>query len=204
MKTERKRKAAIWLPVCVAILLCSIFIWEYCRTGTPEEMALRQQVVSTAEKYLGYNEQDLSQQEIVDLYNSHSPQARGYQVTYEDSWCAVFTSAVSIECGLTDILPTECSCQEKIKLFQALGRWEERDTYIPQSGDIIFYAWDDPKHLGNCTCWADHVGIVMDTFGPVLKVIEGNWSDAVCIRYLLCTEVGIRGYGLPDYAAAAQ
>ena len=58
---------------------------------------------------------------IIDTYNSHKPLARGYAMKYTDAWCATFVSAVSIKCGLTDILPTECSCGEMIALFKKLG-----------------------------------------------------------------------------------
>lgn len=122
---------------------------------------------------------------------------------YTDSWCATFVSAVSIRCGLTDIIPTECSCERLIGLFGALGRWQEDDNYTPLPGDIIFYDWDE-KWPGDCTGWADHVGIVVGTKWPFVKVIEGNRDDAVAYRVIPLGEIHIRGYGLPDYAAMTE
>lgn len=55
-------------------------------------------------------ESDDNHKEIIDMYNSHKPLARGYAVTYTDAWCATFVSAVAIKCSLTDILPIECGC----------------------------------------------------------------------------------------------
>ena len=129
--------------------------------------------------------------------------AQNYTVQYTDSWCATFVSAVSIRCGLTDILPTECSCERLIGLFGELDCWQEDDNYTPLPGDIIFYDWDE-KRPGDCTGWADHVGIVVGTKWPFVKVIEGNRDDAVAYCVIPLGEIHIRGYGLPDYAAVAE
>ena len=177
--------------------------WGFYRKTTDAEAALRLQVVQTAEDYLGCRESDGSHEPIIDLYNSHEPLAQDYTVQYTDSWCATFVSAVSIRCGLTEILPTECSCQRLIGLFQELGRWQEDDNYTPLPGDVIFYDWDE-KRPGDCTGWADHVGIVVGTKWPFVKVIEGNKDDAVVFRIIPLGEIHIRGYGLPDYAAMAH
>ena len=74
------------------------------------EQQLRQKVVNTARGWLGRRESDGSHRAIIDLYNAHTPLARGYQVQYTDAWCATFVSAVAIKCGLADIMPLECGC----------------------------------------------------------------------------------------------
>lgn len=200
---KKKRLLILGGILLLPVLLCCIS-WHLSGILPPEEAALRQMVVDTAEEYLGCNEADGSHKKIIDLYNSLEPQARDYEVTYTDSWCAAFVSAVAIELELTDIIPAECGCEQQIYLFQAMGRWEERDTYIPHPGDLIYYAWDDRKSFGDCTGWADHVGFVVDSFGPFIKVIEGNKDDAVGYRYLLCNNLEIRGYGLPDYSSRSE
>ena len=129
--------------------------------------------------------------------------AVGYVVQETDDWCATFVSAMAISCGLTDIIPTECGCQRQIGLFQELGTWEENDAAIPLPGDIIYYDWDS-RSLGDCTGWADHVGIVVGTKWPFVKVIEGNKDDAVGYRIVLINDIHIRGYGRPDYASLLQ
>ena len=134
----------------------------------------------------------------MDIYNSQSPLPRDYPLTYEDSWCACFISTVSILCDTTDILPTECSCGQMITLFQQLGRWTETDWYRPNPGDIIFYDWNAAEQ-GDCAGWPEHVGMVTQVFGPVIKVIEGNRNDCVCYRYVFIDDPQIRGYGLPEY-----
>ena len=84
-------------------------------------------VVAQAQAWLGFNEKDGTHEGIIDLYNAHKPLARGYAVKYTDAWCATFVSAVAIKLGYTDIIPTECGCNQMIALFQKMGCFVERD-----------------------------------------------------------------------------
>lgn len=161
---------------------------------------LRENVVSIAQGYIGYNERDGSYKKIIDLYNSHKPLARGYVVKYTDAWCSTFASAVAIEAGLTDIIPTECGCEKHIELFKKLGSWQEKDDYVPKPGDYIFYDWQDTG-VGDDTGAADHVGIVEKVVGQTITVIEGNYSNAVRRRTIAVNGRYIRGYGVPNYAS---
>lgn len=177
--------------------------WGFYWKVAPEEAALRMEFVQKAESYLGYNEADGSHKQIIDRYNAHEPLAVGYAVQYDDSWCSAFVSTVAIDCALTDIIPTECGCERHIGLFQALERWEEADDAIPLPGDLIFYDWDMEKK-GECSGWSDHVGIVVGTKWPFIKVIEGNCDDRVMYRHLLLDDVQIRGFAKPDYASVVK
>ena len=159
---------------------------------------LAQAVVYYAKKWMGYSEANGKFKEIIDTYNTLNPLPRGYKLKYTDEWCATFVSTVSIECGMTDIIPTECSCERQIKLFDDLGCWIEDDAYVPLPGDIIYYRLGN-KDSGDCTKWANHVGIVIGTYEGKIRVIEGNKDDAVDYRYIFRWDPRIRGYGLPDY-----
>lgn len=163
------------------------------------EKEQRAKVVSIAEKYLGCKESDGSHKKIIDLYNSHKPLARGYSVKYTDAWCATFVSAVFIEAGLTGIAPTECGCEAMINLYKKIGCWEENDAYVPSSGDVIMYDWQDTG-VGDNTGTADHVGIVVSISGNSIKIIEGNINNSVGYRTLKVNGKYIRGYCLPKYA----
>ena len=163
---------------------------------------MRAKVVQTAKAWLGCRESDGSHRPIIDLYNSHKPLARGYKMTYTDAWCAAFVSAVSIECGITDIMPTECGCDAMIALYKKLGRWQEADNYTPQIADVVFYDWGDTG-VGDNAGSSDHVGIVANVNGKILEIIEGNISDKVAYRTLAVNARYIRGYGLPDYERKA-
>ena len=167
------------------------------------EQQLRQNMVATFESWLGRKESDGSHKMIIDIYNSHSPLARGYKVKYTDSWCATAVSSAAIENNLTDIIPTECGCGEQIKLYQSMGRWMENDWYVPNPGDQIFYDWDD-NGKGDNTGWPEHTGLVVSVTNGKIKVIEGNKGDAVAYREIDVDGKNIRGYGLPDYASKAK
>ncbi len=166
------------------------------------ESQLRNLVVTTAKKYFGCKESDGSHRKIIDLYNSHKPLARGYKVTYTDAWCAAYASAISIECGLTDIFPTECGCGEMVNLFKKLGAWQELDSYTPKPADVIFYDWSD-NGVGDNKGTPAHVGIVVSVENGIITVIEGNKNNAVEYRTIAVNGKYIRGYGCPNYASKA-
>lgn len=207
---EKEKIQTTLLSILAVVIIASAIVchyrydpWGFYWKVPEEEAALRTTVVQTAQSWLGANEQDGSHKAIIDQYNSHEPLAVGYTVQYTDSWCSTFVSSVAIQCELTDIIPTECGCQRHIGLFQDIDRWEEDDNAIPLPGDLIFYDWDE-THPGDAAGWADHVGIVVGTKWPFIKVIEGNKDDAVSYRILLIGDMQIRGYGKPDYAAASK
>ncbi len=166
------------------------------------EKALRQKIVDTVRGYLGFKESDGSHKGIIDVYNSHKPLARNYRLQYTDPWCAGTVSAVSIVCELTDIMPTECSCDAMIALYKKLGCWVEDDNYKPDIADVVFYDWQDTGR-GDCTGGSDHVGIITRVSGNTLTVTEGNKNDAVSNRTITVGAKYIRGYGIPDYASKA-
>lgn len=169
------------------------------------EKELRTKVANTIGAWIGAKQGGPIHKEIIDTYNSHKPLARGYKMGYADAWCAATVSAVAIELGLTDIMPTECGCESMINLYKKLGRWEENDAYTPQVGDVIFYDWAD-NGVGDCKGTSDHVGICVQVKGGTIEVVEGNKSTtkAVGTRVLGVNARYIRGYGLPDYASKAD
>lgn len=211
MVTERKkiRSSVLFTAITFVLIFTAVAAhyigdpWGFYWKVSEQETALRLNLIKAAESYLGCQEHEGSHKKIIDLYNAHEPLAMGYEVQYTDSWCATFVSAAAVSCNLTDIIPTECGCERQIALFQDLGRWEESDNIIPLPGDLIYYDWN-MKNKGECTGWADHVGIVVGTKWPFLKVIEGNLRDSVDYHYLLLNDVQIRGYARPDYAGYLQ
>lgn len=126
-------------------------------TGLTESQ-LRQKAVAPMQSWIGLSRATGTHHPIIDLYNSVRPLPRGYAVTYQDDYCATAVSAAGIQAGLTDIIPRECGCGQMIELFRLKGRWVEQDGYIPDTGDVIFYDWDDTG-AGDCTGWPEHVGI---------------------------------------------
>lgn len=118
-------------------------------------------------------------------------------------WCAAFVSTVSLQCGLRDIMPTECGCPGMVRLYQELGRWVEDDAYIPSPADVVFYDWQDTGY-GDNVGHPDHVGIVLDCDGNNMTIIEGNNANAVNKRVLAVNARFIRGFGIPNFASKAD
>ena len=107
-------------------------------------------------------------------------------------------SAVAVQLGYTDIIPTECSCTRMIELLKNLGSFVEDDSYVPKPGDIMFYDWDD-SGVGENKNQPDHVGIVEKVSGSTITIIEGNYSQSVKRRNIAVNGKYIRGYGVPKY-----
>lgn len=166
------------------------------------EKEIRSKVVEIAKGWLGCKESDGSHKKIIDTYNACKPLPRSYAVKYTDAWCATFASAVGIKAGLTDIIPRECGCNQFIQLAKNMGIWVENDAYTPSTGDMILYDWDD-NGVGDNTGSADHIGIVISVSGGVIKVIEGNKSNAVGYRDLAVNGKYIRGFVTPKYSSKA-
>ena len=167
------------------------------------ENELRARVCAQAARWLGRCEGNGSHREIIDIYNRITPRPRGYKLQYTDAWCAGFVSAVGAACGLTAYIYPECGCGPMIELYRKAGRWMEDDAYLPAPGDVIFYDWQD-SGAGDNRGQPDHVGLVYAVDGDLITVIEGNISDSVDTRTLFVDNRYIRGFGLPDYAAAAS
>lgn len=158
----------------------------------------RQKIVDKVMSWLGCHEGDAIHKHIIDTYNAHNP-AQGYKVKYTDRWCATTVSAAAIECGYTDIIPTECSCNRMIALAQKMGIWQESDAYVPQKADIVMYDWDD-NGIGDNTGIPDHTGyVVSNPIANRFEVCEGNKSDGVNLRSMSVNGKYIRGYITPKY-----
>ena len=138
-------KRILWiLGIFGALCLLIVgFLWLYlprAEFGFARDSAddvNRAYLVASAQRYLDVQEGSPEHHAIIDTYNAHKPLAQGYEVKYDDNWCATFVSVAAIETRITDVIPTECSCERQIGLWQELDRWEETDSYLPLPGDII-------------------------------------------------------------------
>lgn len=162
-------------------------------------MGSRKAMIAKMQSWIGKNEADGSFREIIDIYNSHTPRARGYKLKYSDEWCAGTVSAAAIATGNTNAVPLEVSCHYMIEGAKAKGIWVENDSYVPQGGDIILYDWQD-SGIGDNTGNPDHVGVVEYTSGGIIHVIEGNNGEKVARRELSVNGRYIRGFIVPKYS----
>jgi len=126
------------------------------------EQQLRQLVADTINAWVGSTRGSAGHREILQIYNAHTPLARGYKVQQGDAYCATTVSATWIKCGIADYTGTECSVGFLIAEAMKRGIWIERDDYVPKLGDAVCYYWSDSGE-GDCASWPDHIGIQQST-----------------------------------------
>lgn len=136
-----------------------------------------QDVLNVMRSWIGYSEANGKFRQIIDLYNSHLPLARGYAVQYTDEWCDTAVSAAAIQAGCVDLIGTECGCEKHIEIFKEKGIWIEDGTIVPLPGDIILYNWDCQVQPNDG--YSDHIGYVESVSGQMITVMEGNYNEAV-------------------------
>lgn len=164
-----------------------------------ENMSDRQKPIKYLEQYIGVKEGSAGHRAILKVFNDSGLCSR-YKMTVNDAWCATAVSAAFIASGLSGIFPcVECSCEYMINLAKKAGIWVENDAYVPSTGDVILYDWDD-SGVGDCTGWSDHVGIVKSVSNGVIHVIEGNKSNTVGDRDIAVNGRYIRGFITPHYS----
>ena len=165
------------------------------------EKELRQKVVSIAKKDLGARQYSERHARIIRDFNSIPDMGTWMSTDY--AWCAASVSVWGYRAGLGDIFYPSASCNAMINLYKKHGRWQEKDGYVPEIGDVIMYDWDD-SGKGDNKGEADHVGIVISVANGYMTVIEGNKHNAVGVRTLAVNGRYIRGFCLPDYASKAD
>lgn len=168
---------------------------------------LRNQLVKTAESYLGTKQGQSLHKLIINTFNKVKPD--GWSMTYSAPWCAAFASACAIETfGISKAkkyFPLSANCGTIITRAKSLGIWVESDSYKPGVGDWILYDWDDSGR-GDNKGGPDHVGIVKKATSSKITVIEGNKGSKseVAIREILVNGRYIRGFVTPNYSAMAK
>lgn len=152
-------------------------------------------IIRLASGYIGTATGDARHHEIIDAYNAHVPLAQGYRVTYTDSWCDAFVSALFIKSNAVQLIGgTECGVERHVGLFKNAGIWHDGSGIVPEPGDIIVFDWENDD-------FADHIGIVEYVDGLVVHTIEGNSGNAGAVmRHAYCVgDDCIRGYARPRY-----
>lgn len=129
-----------------------------------------QDLINVMRSWVGFSKGNGKYRQIIDLYNSHKPLARGYKVRYTDEWCDTTISAAAIKAGMTDLIGTECGCEEHVKIFKKKGIWIEDGTTTPKPGYIILYNWDDSTQPNDG--YSDHIGVVEAVNGKIRSFIQ--------------------------------
>ena len=160
-------------------------------------MATAKDVLKVAKGWIGYSEDNGKFKEILDLYNSYRPRARGYAIKLTDEWCDAFASAVAIKANAVALIGTEVGCEKHITIFKKKGIWIEDGTITPRPGDIIMYSWGVKKQPNDKP--ADHIGYVETVKDGIITIIEGNKGEVVGRRTKRIGDSEIRGYARPKY-----
>ena len=165
-------------------------------------MAKASDIIKTMQSWIGKSRSAGTHHDIIDLYNSYTPRARNYKVTYSDSFCDATVSAAFIKHNAVDLIGgPECGVNEHIKLFQKKGIWIEDGTVVPEPGWIVTFAWKKATQPNDA--FGDHIGIVEKVEGNTITTIEGNMSGGVVGRRKMPVGYGyIRGYAEPAYELA--
>lgn len=126
------------------------------------------------------------------------PYWRWYGFNSRVEWCACFVSWCANECGYIDagVIPKYASCAIGSQWFKDRGLWQN-GTYIPKSGDIIFFDWADEN--GTRDGVPDHTGIVDRVDENYIYTIEGNSSNTCRQNKYPIGSADIFGYGTPAY-----
>lgn len=167
------------------------------------EKQLRQNVADVMESWVGATRGSATHLEILRIYNTYTPLARGYKVQVGDAYCATTVSAAWIVTGCAKWTGTECGCDKFIEIAKSKGIWIEDDAYVPKVGDAILYDWDD-SGSGDNRGSSDHIGIVTAVSGRSFTVTEGNINGGKVGRRTMTVDgKNIRGFIAPDYAMIA-
>ena len=168
------------------------------------EAELRQKVVDIINAWVGATKGSAKHLEILSIYNSYKPLARGYEVKRTDAYCATTVSAAYIQAGIAAYTGTECGVEKFTIVAKGKGIWVENDAHVPKLGDACVYDWDD-SGAGDCTGAADHIGIVTKVGSGTFVVTEGNMTGGVVgTRTMAINGKYIRGFICPDFAAIAK
>lgn len=165
-------------------------------------MSKRNDFVTKALSWVGTKEGSKGHAQLVADYNKACD--KGHKADITTPWCALFVGAVAQETDnvLTGSVgvPVDCSCGKMIDKARAANIWVEDDTYTPCVGDVIIYAWNDPKPSKDNTTGHDHTGIVTSVAAKSFVVTEGNKSNAVGNRRMSVNAKNIRGFICPVFA----
>ncbi|MBR0135461.1 MAG: peptidoglycan-binding protein [Clostridia bacterium] len=164
----------------------------------------RLDIINAALSQVGYHEGDSTAQlNGANIYGSHNyteycywygVNVLGHSEGFYHEWCAIFTAWSARQARIpTTIINNACYAHAGMNPFYFNVVFHPRGTYVPRTGDLIFYDW-----AYNGKDW-DHVGIVTFVQNGRVHTVEGNASDQVLQRDISIYDTEIQGYGAPFY-----
>ncbi len=130
-----------------------------------------------------------------------------YEYVYGD-WCAMFVSFCLYYARIpVSSMPWESSCVRWVRDLKDLGIYADKESYIPEPGDLIFFDYPDPDLNWEPDGNSDHVGIVLtvDEENGIVTTIEGAVNNEVATHRYELGDRSIMGYAkLPENPELAE
>lgn len=162
--------------------------WE---ATLPQELTgiYTEDVLAIAKSQLGYTESARNYEVMEDGVTTKGYTRYGawYGVPYGD-WCAMFVSFCLSYAEVEDY-PLDCYCPTWINELTEKDLYRTPSEYIPKSGDIIFFDWEQDGI-------SDHVGLVEAVEDTTVTTIEGNSGECVARNTYELFDPRIVGYGV--------
>lgn len=150
-------------------------------------MVDREKIVQTALNEVGTKSGSKYTQKYNELTASALP--------LDCDWCATFVTWVLNECGVTsDEFLHFKGCATAVDWLKERGIFESSKSYIPKTGDIIFFEYNPENNGTPYDDGSDHVGIVRYYSKGFVYTVEGN-HNGVDIWCYDASSTKILGYG---------
>lgn len=129
---------------------------------------------------------------------------QGNGISYGYYWCASFVNWClrQAEVSKAASAAAEVSCRRWLSACQSAGIYHEKNGYVPQSADIIFFKSSSSQATSS------HMGLVLYCDGSTVYTIEGNTSNGsafsangnyVALKSYKLSSSYIVGYATPIY-----
>ena len=163
--------------------------WEATLADVRLSESWPEDLLAVARTQLGYLESTTDF--IIDAdgrQKGYTRYGRWYGSEYAD-WCAMYVSFCLHYAGVPEsAFPQEAGCGSWVRALQAHGLYRAPGEYTPQSGDIVFFDWQQNGQ-------PDHVGILEKADAGSLIVLEGNSGNSVRRNSYFAADGSICGYG---------
>ena len=165
--------------------------WQNFFADYPYTGLLEKDLVDIAKTQVGYTESEKNfQADSAGIRHGYTRYGDWYGAPYND-WSALFVSFCLHYAGADESYPLSSGANTMAQLWQTQGKYAPAGTYIPESGDIVFF--------NNNT-----VGIVAQVCNSVCYVIRGDVENAVKSEVVLLADSSIAGWGMVGERSTPQ
>ena len=160
--------------------------WQAMFADYPYTGNLRNDLVGIAKTQVGYAESALNfALDGGGVRHGYTRYGAWYGVPYSN-WSAMFVSFCLHYAGADpEEFPGNTGAASMAERWSILEKYADAGTYIPVSGDLVFFA-------------DNTVGIVSEVQSATIYVIFGDVDDAVCSNAIPMTDTSIVGWGVTE------